>query len=59
MDTKNAAVKKIKITLHIDTGNIIYEEFDNHKEAEAFLKLYSDNPQAILDKITPKKRKSP
>ena len=48
------AIKKIEITLQIDTGNIIYGEFTNMEEALAFVRKYAQSPHAILEKIKPK-----
>lgn len=49
-------IEKFEIALQIETGNIIYQEFYDIEEAMEFMRLYHQNPQAILDKITPKKR---
>lgn len=51
----------IKITLHIDTGNTIYEEFTDWGKFFEFIRRYTTDPnatQAILDKISPKRPKS-
>ncbi|NDJ61384.1 MAG: hypothetical protein GYB67_09675 [Chloroflexi bacterium] len=53
------SVEKFEITLQIDTGNIIYAEFADFEEATAFIQMYHRNPQAILDKIKPKKSPPP
>ena len=49
-------IEKVMITLHIDTGNRLYDEFDNIEDALEFVMTYYQNPQAIRDKITPRKR---
>lgn len=50
----NPSIKRFEITLQIETGNIIYEEFDDIEKAIEFLQYYSQNPQAILSRIKPK-----
>lgn len=49
---------RFEIAMEIDTGNIIYEEFDDIEDVIGFVHLYHNNPQAILEKITPKPRPS-
>jgi hypothetical protein len=53
---ENPQVKRLEIALEIDTGNIIYHEFDDEEAALEFIQTYFRNPQAILNKITPKQR---
>ena len=47
-------VQRIKISLDIDTGNVIYQEFDNLEDAMEFVTTYAQDPDKILDKITPR-----
>ena len=49
-------VEHIEITLEVETGNLIYGRFDNFESAIEFVNHYTNNPAAILEKITPKKR---
>ncbi len=53
----NPTVKKFEISLQIDTGNTIYEEFTDIEEAQEFIQTYFRDPQAILERITPEKRR--
>lgn len=48
-------IKSVEISLHIETGNIIYEKFENLEDLLNFLLEYQ-NPAKILERITPKKR---
>jgi hypothetical protein len=52
-------IKQFEIALQIETGNVIYAEFKDSEELCEFIQKYLQNPQAILDKITPKKRPKP
>jgi hypothetical protein len=45
-----------EVTIQIDSGNLIHDEFSDLEELQAFLLRFSD-PQNILERITPKKRK--
>ena len=47
-------VQRFKVSLDIDTGNVIYREFDNLEDAMEFVTTYAQNPDKILDKITPR-----
>ncbi len=47
-------VQRFKVSLDIDTGNVIYQEFDNLEDAMEFVTTYAQNPDKILDKITPR-----
>ena len=47
-------VQRFKVSLDIDTGNVIYQEFDNLEDAMDFVTTYAQNPDKILDKITPR-----
>lgn len=47
-------VTRFEISLHIETGNTIYEEFEDAEKAMEFLKTYSQNPEEILRRIKPK-----
>lgn len=48
-------IKSVEISLHIETGNIIYEKFENLENLLNFLLEYQ-NPAKILERITPKKK---
>jgi hypothetical protein len=50
-------IKRFGITLHIDSGNLIYREFDNLAELAEFAMEYTNNHQKILEEITPKPNK--
>lgn len=54
----NPRPRRFEIAMEIDTGNIIYEEFDDIEDVMGFIHLYHNNPQAILEKITPRPRLS-
>lgn len=43
--------------LQLATGNIIFKTFTDIEQAMAFMQRYHDNPQAILDEISPHTRK--
>jgi hypothetical protein len=49
-------VKGFELALRIDTGNVIYQEFDDIESLFEFAKKYYQNPQEILQRITPKKK---
>lgn len=53
----NPEVRRFEIALQIDTGNTIYQEFDDVEAAFDFIKAYHNNPEAILKLITPGRRK--
>jgi hypothetical protein len=50
----NPSIKRFEIALQLETGNTIYEEFDNFEEALEFLQKHFHNPQEILRRIKPK-----
>lgn len=50
----NPAIVSFEIALQVSTGNTIYCEFHDAEEAMAFIADFAHNPQAILDRITPK-----
>lgn len=50
-------VKRFGITLEIETGNLIHREFDNWEDLVKFAEEYADNPQWILEQITPKRNR--
>jgi len=52
----NPTIKSFEISLNIETGNVIYEKFDDFEEAVDFIKRYFANPGEIKDRITPKRR---
>ncbi len=49
-------IQRIEISLHIDTGNVIYGEFEDIESALEFVRTYHNNPEAILKRITPRKK---
>ena len=51
-------VEKFEIALQISTGNTIYQEFTDAEEAQQFIQTYFRDPQAVLDRITPKRRQA-
>jgi hypothetical protein len=46
-------IQKCAISLHIDTGNVIYEEFTDAEEALDFIRDHLCNPEQILKRIAP------
>ena len=50
-------IKEFEITLEIESGNLIHRKFDNWEDLAAFAKEYTNNPQKILEEITPKRNK--
>lgn len=50
----NPSIKRFEIALQIETGNTIYEEFDDVEQAMDFLQKYFQNPQEILRRIKPR-----
>jgi len=50
----NPSIRRFEIALQIETGNTIYEEFDDFEQAVEFLQAYFQNPQEILRRIRPK-----
>lgn len=51
-------IRRFELALQIDTGNTIYQEFDDMEMLIEFVKTYHNNPEAILKIITPGKRNS-
>jgi hypothetical protein len=49
-------IVRFEISLEVDSGNIIYEQFSDLEEAFDFLQRYTRQPQAILKRITPRPR---
>lgn len=52
--SKPPQIERFELSLQIDTGNVIYEEFTDMEEILEFIKIYTQNPTAILNHITPK-----
>lgn len=50
----NPIVQKFEITLQINTGNTIHAAFTDLEDAQEFLQTLAHNPQAILQRITPR-----
>ncbi|MCL4878791.1 MAG: hypothetical protein KJ064_19175 [Anaerolineae bacterium] len=50
----NPMVQKFEITLQINTGNTIHAAFTDLEDAQEFLQTLAHNPQAILQRITPR-----
>ena len=50
------AIKRYEIALRLETGNVIYQEFADIEEAFEFLREHYNNPDAILKKISPRKK---
>ncbi len=46
-------IQKVEITLYINTGNVIYQEFDDIESAMRFIQYMAHNPKAILERIAP------
>ena len=53
-NAQDVNVNKLKISLEINTGNVIYQEFDDIEEAQEFIQRYINNPDEILKRILPK-----
>ncbi|HVU10781.1 MAG TPA: hypothetical protein VHD90_05860 [Phototrophicaceae bacterium] len=49
----NPRIKDLEIALQIDTGNTIYQKFDDVESALEFIQSYFNNPEAILRRISP------
>jgi hypothetical protein len=52
---ENPQIKSFEIALQIDTGNTIYQEFKDIESAIDFIQNHFRNPNAILQRITPRK----
>lgn len=52
---KSPRVTKFEISLQIETGNIVYQEFEDMEELFKFIQTHSQNPDELLKLITPKK----
>lgn len=52
----NPRVETFEVTLQIDTGNVIYGKFGDIENVIDFIKQYFQNPEAILDRIKPKRK---
>ncbi|HEY72154.1 MAG: hypothetical protein B6I35_01835 [Anaerolineaceae bacterium 4572_32.2] len=46
-------IRQFKISLEIDTGNVIYQEFVDVEEVADFVHTYYRNPEKILERISP------
>lgn len=55
--SRRMKTKQFEITLEIESGNLIHRKFDNLEDLAEFAKEYANNPQKILDEITPKRNK--
>lgn len=53
---QNPAVREFEIALQIDTGNTIYQTFDDVEDAMQFIHDHFQNPTAILERIKPRPR---
>lgn len=53
------AIRKFEIALQIDTGNTIYDEFEDVESLIQFIQDYYQNPERILRQITPRKKSNP
>jgi hypothetical protein len=49
-------IQGFQVALNIDTGNVIYQEFDDVEALFEFVQTYHKNPQKILERITPRKK---
>ncbi|GIK66153.1 MAG: hypothetical protein BroJett018_39470 [Chloroflexota bacterium] len=47
-------IAKYELLLQIETGNVIYQAFEDVEEMIEFATLHAKDPKAILDKISPK-----
>lgn len=50
----NPQIARFDIALQISTGNTIYQEFDDVESLIEFLQTYTQNPDEILKRITPR-----
>ena len=55
--TKNPSTERFEITLEIETGNLIHRKFNNLKELVGFATEYTNNPEKIIEEITPKQNR--
>ena len=53
---QNPGIQALEIALQINTGHTIYQEFTDAEAAVDFIQTYFRNPQAILDRILPRKK---
>lgn len=53
----NPQTRSFEITLEIETGNLIYRKFNDLEELIEFIKDDANNPQWILEQITPKRNR--
>jgi len=53
---KNPKVSNFEITLEIETGNLIYKNFNDLEELLDFIQNNAQNPDKIRELISPKKR---
>lgn len=53
----NPKINNFEITLEIETGNLIYRKFNDLEELLDFINENTQNPQKILEEISPKESK--
>ncbi len=51
-------IVSFEISLQVDSGNVIYQRFEDLEEAFDFMEKYTGQPQAILEIITPRPKES-
>jgi hypothetical protein len=51
------AVHEFEISLRVNSGNVIFGEFDDIEAAIDFMQKYASDPDAIRHKITPSSHK--
>ncbi len=51
----NPQIEKFEISLQINTGNTVYEEFEDFEEMREFIERLYKNPNEILNRIKPRK----
>lgn len=56
--SNSSPIKRYEISLHVETGNVIYEKFDNVEDLLQFIHEYAHDSAKILERITPKKRRA-
>lgn len=53
---KRPKINRFEITLHVESGNLIYKKFDNLEEMLDFINQTASDPEKIREIISPKKR---
>jgi len=53
----NPKINNFEITLEIETGNLIYRKFNDLEELLEFINENTNNPEKIIEEISPKQRK--